>query len=142
MSFGVPGLSLAAGSSVQPTPASLTPPLAPNLPVKNPAPIALINGTQTFLTYNVPADGKQHLIAVTADLIVSSAETGGACQVAFTSGGQAFTTPLFTAGQGATTRASALISVDPGTSVLLNQSTALSAGGSTFQGWAYDLGSV
>lgn len=142
MSFGQPGVLLAAGTSVQPIPASLPAPLTPNNPQKMAAPVALINGTQTFLSYTVPNDGKEHLIVVSASLVVSSAETGGACQATFTQSGNAVTAPLVTAGQAASTGGSAVRAVDPGSTVSITQSSALSAGAATLQGQIYDLGSV
>jgi hypothetical protein len=106
------------------------------------APTALINGTQSFVSYTVPSDGKQHLVSVVGLLNVSVAETGGQCFASMTSGGNAITPAVVAAGQGAGVVGGSTIekACDPGTVVTVQQGSALTAGAATLQGWIYDLG--
>ena len=47
--------------------------------------IALVNGTPTLMTYNVPNDGKNHSIKINAELAVGGVgETGGGVGIGFT----------------------------------------------------------
>jgi hypothetical protein len=105
-------------------------------------PTALINGTQTFSSYTVPNDGRQHLISVACVLNVSSAETGGQCFSGVTSGGNALTPAIVASGQGAGLVNGNVIekACDPGSTVTVQQGAALTAGAATLYGWIFDLG--
>lgn len=93
---------------------------------------ALINGTQNLASYTTPADGNAHLVFVAATQTVTSLETGGVVQVTYTSNGQALTAAMFPGGSAAGTLvASATVAADPGTTVTLVQSSALTVGAAT-----------
>lgn len=92
---------------------------------------ALINGTQTFLTYTTPNDGQSHLVIVSMLLNVTSAETGGAITVTMSNAAfQANVTASQSAGGvAASTGGNAISQVVPGnTTVTLAQTSALTAG--------------
>jgi len=92
--------------------------------------VALINGTQTLLTWTAPADGNLHVVTWSLLNHVTSAETGG---VVVTSIGG-----LYTSGNGPGGNAAAgyaeyggTVTVPSGDTFSINQSTALTAGAAT-----------
>ena len=96
----------------------------------------LINGTQTLLTWTAPNDGKQHAIYVAAIANITVAETGGQVVINYTIGGQNGQPQLLspnTAAQLLAANQNAFM-VDPGTTVNILQSTALTAGTAVFFG--------
>lgn len=91
---------------------------------------ALQNATPTILSWTAPNDGKLHMFTVQAMLLVTVTEVGGACFLTWTSGGQAFNSNLIS---GANTPSSTNITAvsgqaDPGTTVTLHQTGALTSG--------------
>lgn len=102
-----------------------------------PAGIALINGTQNFLSWTTPNDGQLHQAIVSATLVVTVSLTGGAIVVRWVSGGQACISTLVTASAPAGDyggTGSLTITADPGTTVTLAQLNAASAGAAQFYG--------
>lgn len=100
--------------------------------VTPPGGVALINGTQTLVSWTTPADGQVHRFQVSGILSVSLAETGGQVLISFTdAAGNPATSTLFAAGQGAGDFGASLDRVAaPGTAVTVSQNTALTAGAS------------
>lgn len=99
-----------------------------------------VNGTPTILTWNTPADGNMHPFSVYGAEFVTASETGGAIVVNFTFGGHPVQIGLVApAGAGFNSFAGAPIIADPNTTVTVQQSTALTAGGPTTL-WAAILG--
>jgi len=99
--------------------------------------VALQNGTPTFLTWNVPNDGQLHRFYVVSSLDVTVAETGGNVQVSFTlPDGSAGTFAQHGPNLAVSTNRSGPLgaTVQPGSTVTIRQSTALTAG--TAQMWA------
>lgn len=98
--------------------------------------VALINGTQTFLTWTAPADGVTHFALVVASLDVTTLEVGGLCRLTFTTLGVASQFQVFapSLAVGITVGPWSGISVDPGTTVNVVQQNALTSGASVFQG--------
>lgn len=93
---------------------------------------ALVNGTGTIVTFTTPNDGREHAYLVVMTVNVTLAETGGACQVAYTSKGQAVVAALDPGTRAAGTfETSATIAADPNTAVTVSQSSALTAGTAT-----------
>lgn len=98
--------------------------------------VALVNGTPTILTYTAPNDGNLHVIQVQAQLVVTTLEVGGQVQV--TSGGAAAQT-IFAAAKAAGTYNAPDASqpqtndfiLQPGQTVTLTQSSALTGGAAT-----------
>lgn len=96
----------------------------------------LINGTGTILSYTTPQDGRLHLVTVAATKVVSTAETGGACTIAFATaaavtvfaGTKAVGT--YPSPDAAESQTNTFI-IQPGQTIALAQSTALTAGAST-----------
>lgn len=141
MSFGVPGVSLAAGSSVQVTPNQGPNPTPPK--TMSVAGVPSINGTQTYFTYNVPADGKQHFINIQAYQNVTVLEAGGTVTANVTTGGTVFNLAVFSANQAVGTyRTNFQVACDPGSQLVLSQSAALTSGAATVSLWIADLISV
>lgn len=107
--------------------------------------VALVNGTQTFLTWTAPSDGQLHRVIVASVIHVTSAETGGQIQQIYTPfpGGAPHNGVLFNAGLGSDTAgqvAAAIFSpVAPGSTVTVSQTSALTAGAATL--WAEIWGS-
>lgn len=92
----------------------------------------LINGTGSVATFTTPNDGREHAYTVAMSVNVTSAETGGAFQVAYTSRGQPLTAALDAGAHGLGTFASsALICADANTIVTVSQSSALTVGAAT-----------
>lgn len=119
-------------------------PVPPTSPPRPVAPIAKINGTQTFASYQVPNDGRVHRISIIVLRNVSVLEVGGATAYAFTLGGQVFASVADLSGNGPVgiTKSAVELAADPGTIVNYNQANALTGGASTIQVWFYDLGGV
>jgi hypothetical protein len=141
MSFGNPQIVSSVGTSVQPT----SPGANPRTPsAVASGSVALINGTQTIVSYNVPNDGKQHAINLQAFQSVTVAETGGAVSISVTTGGNTFSPISLFPGGGATgpTRTNFQLAADPGTTVTVTQSSALTAGAAVVSVWLYDIASV
>lgn len=96
-----------------------------------PAGIALVNGTQTFLSWTAPNDGQQHRFTVVAGLHVTSIETGGQIKINFTlpDGTAGSGTPFAGGGAaGAFVANEIAVPVQAGSAVTVTQSTALTAG--------------
>lgn len=114
-----------------------TPPPAPALmTITRGNNIPLTAGTGTLLQATVPNDGNRHQAIVTGYVNVTSAETGGACQVQLTAGGTPVT-PSFTgggSGLGIANGNTQTFTVDPGTTVAIQQSSALTVGAATLTG--------
>jgi hypothetical protein len=116
-------------------------PFPPGPPVAQPitsavAGYTLINGTGNILVYNVPNDGLVHTVNVATNMNVASLETGGQIQVLFTTpDGTAQTFQQHAAGLAAgLARTNSACLCKPGTTVTLQQSTALTAGAATLWG--------
>jgi hypothetical protein len=116
-------------------------PFPPGPPVAQPVTSAvagytLINGTGNILTYNVPNDGLVHTVNVATNMNVASLETGGQIQVLFTTpDGTAQTFQQHAAGLAAgLARTNSACLCKPGTTVTLQQSTALTAGAAVLWG--------
>lgn len=105
--------------------------LLDNVATTGAAGYTLINGTGAALTYTVPSDGALHCLIVVGAVVVTSTMTGGQIQMVTTTGGTAKTTTIsagsFSNGT-VTTTSSSTIPVDAGSTVTINQSTALTAG--------------
>lgn len=118
---------------------------APALTLQNSTQLAgftLQNATPNIISWSVPNDGQVHRFAVYGQVRVTSAETGGAIQVAYTyPDGSAVTDSLDAGGHAAThqTFSVRLIMCAPGTAVTVQQSSALSAGAAV--AWAEIWGS-
>lgn len=93
---------------------------------------ALINGTATIVSLAAPNDGNFHNYWISAVLKVTVNETGGQVTVSFTQSGTVVTSTLFLPNNvvGNYT-AIAGVMADPGTTVLVQQATALTAGNAT-----------
>ena len=102
---------------------------------------ALQNATPTIISWTAPNDGNLHRFIVICSLDVSSAETGGAVSLVCTPpGAGAQTTSLYAGGLGtgpAYNTQERL--VQPGTTVTVEQSSALTGGAATV--WAEIWGS-
>lgn len=98
---------------------------------------ALQNATPTILSWTAPADGNNHRVMIIGQVAVSSGETGGVVQVQFTDpGGSSRTLSLINGGLGSGTQVAAFAGnnsmiVQSGSTVNINQSTALTAGAAT-----------
>ena len=92
---------------------------------------ALTGGTPTILQYTVPNDGKQHTVAPSLMLRVTSALTGGAINVSYTINGTPTITPWIPAGSALGIAFNAnpdQLQVDPGTTVFIQQGSAVTVG--------------
>lgn len=98
--------------------------------------VSLINGTQTFLTYNAPSDGKFHHCYIFAGVQTSTTQTGG--DISITVSGT--TTTALAGGQTGPAwhplacATGQMLTVPPGASVTVSQTVALTAGAATFSG--------
>lgn len=95
--------------------------------------IALVNGTPNILTWNVPNDGLPHAFNVAGTAKVTGALTGGQIQVKWTCAGTAELANLLNGGEGIGTyfglfAGNGPIQCDPGTTVTIQQTTAVTAG--------------
>ena len=136
MSFGNPQILSSAGSSLQPTPPGPTPSPAGSSTLT----VALQNGTPNFgPVATAPNDGKPHVCLVTANLVVTTLEVGGTCQLQTTRAGiSGIATALFAAGQAAGTYgAGSIVLMDPGASLFVVQISALTGGAATLSVLAY-----
>jgi len=90
----------------------------------------LVNGTGTIVSWSVPSDGAMHQFSCVAVQRVTSAETGGSIQVTWNvPDGTATTTSLFAGGGGTGVSSfSQQKLVQPGSTVVVQQNTALTAG--------------
>lgn len=95
---------------------------------------ALQNGTPTILSWTAPNDGQEHQAIVAATLTVSAAETGGQVFMRWTSGGVAQVQTAFNPNLAAGAFYQLVALVDPGTTIHLDQNTALTAGAATVTG--------
>lgn len=95
-----------------------------------PAGAALQNATPTFLTWTAPNDGQLHQFTVTSFLNVTTAETGGLVQCAYTGPGNiAATFQVQPGAQGVGFNASSNTRLcAPGTTVTVQQVNALTLG--------------
>lgn len=91
---------------------------------------ALINGTQTILSWTTPNDGNLHMFTYQMLLDVTSDETGGAIFLTFTTGGIAVNSAQSLGGQpaGSSNIQAASGQADPNTTVTIHQTGALTAG--------------
>jgi hypothetical protein len=96
---------------------------------------AFINGAQNFLTYNVPNDGKVHLIIAAAHVHVGAGgQAGGGVSITLTTNGVTNTINIVGAAQGAgdafgsTPFVTNQIWADPGTTVTVKQLAPETAG--------------
>src|SRR5215469_1013754 len=98
---------------------------------------ALINGTQTFCTWNVPNDGQVHRFMAFGLIDTTTLETGGACPVVWTApDGTASGTGVNLLGPNLAVglhQAEVNGHVKPGTTVTIQQQTALTSGAAV--GW-------
>ena len=97
----------------------------------------LVNSTGTVITWTAPNDGLLHTVMVAASLHVTTNETGGTIQVAWTEpGGVGNAVTLASGAQAANNDATnpVMIVVKANTAVNVNQSSALTAGAATL--WA------
>lgn len=93
---------------------------------------ALINGTQTLLSWAAPNDGQMHGFVIVGSLEVATNETGGQITFTYTHNGTANTIQLVAASQVAGTFSIFAGRVcDPNTTVTVSQASALTAGSST-----------
>ena len=102
----------------------------------------LVNGTGGVVSWTAPADGNNHRFLVIASLDVTSAETGGAAGVNFTTpdGTSSPFQQLFAGGQAADAYGAMLSAViESGSTVYINQTSALTAGAAKL--WAEIWGS-
>ena len=101
---------------------------------------ALQNGTPTILTWIAPNDGAPHTIIVCATQLVTSGETGGQVQLSYTNaGGGGGLDTTFSGGSSNGTQIFNIIrTIDPNTTLLLHQTSALTAGAANVQAtfWA------
>lgn len=105
--------------------------------------VPLINGTQVLCTWTAPNDGQMHRVMAFASLLVTSPETGGAVNLSVTlpAPGAGANDALFNGGAAAGSQMSYNPGslVQPGSTVTVNQATALTAGAATL--WAEIWGS-
>jgi|SRR6516164_3568325 hypothetical protein len=101
--------------------------------------VAMINGTQTFLTWNVPNDGKVHFLFCVATQDITVAATGGAIQLSYTLPDGTVLNRAVIAGNQAVgaNRVTTTDAVQPGTTVTLTQNTAMTAGAGVMWGVIY-----
>jgi hypothetical protein len=92
---------------------------------------ALQNATATILSWTAPNDGNLHRVIIYASMEVTSTETGGLIQVAFTPpGGTVGDFQLFASGQntGARVPSAFNLIIGAGTTIAIDQNSALTAG--------------
>jgi hypothetical protein len=119
---------------------------ASTFPLYGPAGFALQNGTPTIIQWTPPNDGLMHRFMIGVSFLVTSAETGGSLQVTYNDpGGGGRIRQLFAAGQaagyynGQGTTPAMLTICEGGVPVIVEQSTALTAGAAVL--WAEIWGS-
>jgi hypothetical protein len=98
--------------------------------------IPMINGIQNVLVWAAPNDGRIHWVVAQACITTIAAMTGGQVQVMGTANGAQYTSTLLAGGFGAGTASNGIIgcAVDPGTTLTIRQTTALTAGGPAMVG--------
>ena len=104
----------------------------------------LVNGTPAILSWNVPNDGQAHFFSLAGTVNTTVASTGGAIGLTFTVAGSAKAFAIFNGtkavGVDACGDAAAFgplaspIACDPGTTVSIVQTSALTAGAAAFIG--------
>ena len=93
--------------------------------------VPLVNGTPVIFSELVPADGNVHFFSLIAGLVVTTNETGGAVQIQYRLGGNLNTIAVFAAAQLTGSFVfSTSFAADPGSTITLSQSSALTAGAS------------
>ena len=102
-------------------------------------PVALINGTPTLVpAITIPNDNVLHLLLITCTVDVTTTETGGAVQVVVTQpNGHTITTNLQaggTGGPGLGVGTPIFLVVPGGTTIQVNQSSALTVGNASVSG--------
>jgi hypothetical protein len=92
----------------------------------------LQNATPTILSWTAPNDGQLHYATFIGSLSVTTLEVGGAVNFQWTSGGQVGSHPIWAAAQatGAVLQPANCytVAIDPGTTVSVLQSSALTSG--------------
>lgn len=121
-----------AGSSYSTAPPAPSPTTGLN-PKTPAAGFSLINGTPNIIGLTTPNDGQMHSVAVGGGKIVTAAETGGNTVIRWVCGGQSFVAALINGAQvaGNYTSNTLVVACDPNTTVVVQQSSALTAGAST-----------
>jgi hypothetical protein len=116
-------------------PFASTPALAP-LETTGDTGYALVNGTGNIFSWTAPNDGNLHMVFLTTAQHVSSAETGGAITFETTDpSGTAVNPTAYAGGSGAgSTGFATQRLVQPGSTVTLAQTSALTVGAATL--WA------
>jgi hypothetical protein len=99
--------------------------------------VSLINGTQVLATVTVPNDGNNHVVDVLSCVDVTSTETGGAinCVATDAVSSHAQTVVLHAGGTTGPALQAGLATrfvLGPNSTVVINQSSALSAGSAVF----------
>jgi hypothetical protein len=106
-------------------------------------PYTLVNGTGNIITWTAPNDGALHRVLLIATLYVSSAETGGSINMAFTlpNGTSAGAPQVMAGGQSGGTKfpSASTFLVEANTTITLEQASALSGGAAVL--WAELWGS-
>lgn len=105
---------------------------------------ALTNGTPNILTWTAPSDGQMHQVLCTGQRLVSSALTGGLVRLTMVNpDGTTFDRDMWVAGETNTfpvpVQAPSCFLVQPGSTVTLHQTSAVTAGAATV--WAEIWGS-
>lgn len=98
--------------------------------------VALINGTQTIISWTAPNDGALHRVFVIFDANITVATTGGATQYTYTNPGGVSQSPSLVAGTQTTGAKHAFDAaiVEANTTVTVSQTSAMTAGTETV--WA------
>lgn len=132
------GTAAAAGSKGQVADASHVHKGFAKLATTGTAGFALTNGTPTIISWTAPNDGAMHMFVCISTVHVTSAETGGTIQVIYQSPISGVTnhfTQAFAGGLGTDTNGqtgtTVFALVQPGTTVTVQQTAALTAGAAT-----------
>jgi hypothetical protein len=96
-----------------------------------PTGFAKVNGTPTLFTYNVPNDGNIHSIQVYGLVVITSGETGGQVQLLRNGTGLFNINQGGSGGPGMTGTSPALLTAQPGDTITIQQTSALTGGAST-----------
>jgi hypothetical protein len=113
---------------------AVAPPAVGKVAATPAAGVPLVNGTPSILTVPVPNDGNKHYYSLAGALGVTSTETGGAVALVYTVNGVGQVVTVLAANQAGPATypiTSTPIIADPGTNVVVGQSTALTAGAAT-----------
>ena len=94
---------------------------------------ALVNGTPNIISWTAPNDNQNHVVLVFGSLHVTTAETGGAISLNYAPPSGATSATLSAGGSGGGTFpfGSLPVVVGPGTTVSVQQSSALTLGAAT-----------